>query len=620
MAKRKGTLILGDDSYFFEDAKITRAEYQEQKREIIQKNGAIKLESGSKVKKRIHYSLITAIQKQTLSVDRSKLENDAEETVISQMIEKGLITSTQDLFENKKENTDLQNKYKIAVVNEIATRLKKEIPNKFYFNKEEILDISKMSTNNTYHLEKVLNDMRSENSAIVTEKKIDKDFEKIYDEKMLISFITGYGYRVEEEPSLFSSSATNEIEIDNNKAFSFKDLPTNAKIIIEIHPDFLPYLINPHKNKYTEGYIQVFNKTINKFSFEHSIVLYKLVIEIKAQWQDRKFSYLDLLKRFPSNYGKKKKLNPKYTEDMPVAKKFLKNSKNEYIFELDRNQNFIYEEDYLKTYRFFKKEVLNPAIEEINEHSEYTVNLIEHRHKNLKNGLIEYVRFEIQRKKEESKDISYSKYLDISYYLAARVAVYNILNNRTPIENITKFAQSLKKALDEEQDTFFTNRKISNLTSIDDAKERVNENHAAIQKIKHLLFQNHKETSTLWLDEDYLVVFDKKEKGKKVVQGKDSKFYPILGEDAIQCWKEIEKRYPKLLNDDKKDASKDLTYYLPFEFYSDELSKFVMVTQTKLTTYELEIFNAIKTKKKNLFKGFKNMRFKKSFYENFFVL
>jgi len=613
MAKKK-TIILGDNSYFFEDAKITRAEIIETKQELAQKNGAIKLESGSKVKKRIHYSLISAVQKMTSSINRKEIESNAEKIVIDKMIEKKLITSYDDLIE--KNSIELNNIYKIAVMNEISSTIKKIVPNKFYFSKKEIFDIAKVSTNNTYHLEKILNNMRSENSAVITEKKISDDLSNIYDEKMMISFITGYGYRVDVEPSLFSSGATNDISLDVNQNFVFKDLPSEAKIIIEIHQDFLPYLINPHKNKYSEGYIQIFNRTINLFNFEHSTTLYKLIIEIKAIWQNRKFTYMELLKRFGSNFGKKKKIDPKYKPDMHVSKKFLKNIKNEYIFEMDRQGNILYEEDYLKTYRFFKKEIILPAIEEINEHSEYIVNLIEHREKNLKNSAIEFIQFEVNRKKEEELDKT-NKYLSIEKYLTARIALSNIDNNKEPITNLNSYANKLKEIIDKEGDAFFASKQLSNLSSLLDAEERIRTNLECINKIKKFLLNNYKETSSLWFDEEYWVVFDKSTRAKRY--GNNQFLYTRLGNDAIQCWETIESKYNLLINTSPDFDSKNLTSYLNFEFFSENDKKFITVNTNNIMNYEFEIFDAIKSKKNKYFKGFKNIKMKKLFMESFCI-
>lgn len=613
MAKRKSSIYLGDDSFFFEDAKITRAEVVKEKREIPQANGSIKIESTSKLKKRIHYALTTAIQKNTQSFDRKVIEKQAEAEVIEEMIAFGFGKTPEDItLTNDKE---VYNRYRIAVVNRIATKIKKEVSNKFYFLKSEILEITKTTTNNYSHLEKILNDMRSENRAIVTEKKISNDYSKIYDEKMSISFITGFGHSVEIESSLFEAATTNDIIMGNNEELSFKDLPQNAKIIIQVHPDFLPYLINPHKNKYTDGFIQIFNKTLCSFSYDATEYLYKIAIEYEALNLSKKFTYIELLKRIPSNYGKKKKLNPKYTPDMHVSHKFLKNNRNEYIFEMDRSGNFIYEDDYLKTYRFFKKEVLQPAIEDLNSNSDYIVKLIEHRHKNLKNGIIEFIQFSIQKKKTNVKEYSSSFYNDIAYYITARVAVNYALNKKDGIDNLEKYALKLREALDKEGDKFFIGKNIAGIKTIEEAELRVKENANAIQKIKNFLFQNYKETSTLWFDEKLLVVLDKKDWAKRTVGQ-----YPMLGEDAIQCWNKIESLYPGLINKEKKDASKDLTYYLPFEFFSKDEGRYLTVTASKLNIYEPEIIESISQKNKKHFKAFKNMKLKKSFFENFFVL
>lgn len=616
MSKIKKTLILEDDSYYFEDAKITRAEVLEQKKEVIQKNGAIKLELGSKVKKRINSSLTASIQKKTLSVDRKSIEAEAEKIVFNRMIEHGLIKSISDLSDIENPYLkELQSKHRIAVVNEISKSIKQIVPNRFYFKKNEMLKIAKMSSNNTYHLEKVLNDMRSEKTAIVIEKRISQDFKTIYEEKMNVSFITGYGFKVEIEPNLFSSNTTNEIEI--NQTLSFKDLPTNAEIVIEIHPDFLPYLINPHKNKYTEGFIQVYNKYTNKFNFEHSDTLYKFILDISMIWRNTKFTYMQLLKRFPSNYGKKKKLNPKFEVGMPINKKYLRNSRYEYIYELDKNQNFIYEDDYLKTYRFFKNDILNPAIEEINQYSEYTVSLIEHRRKNLKNGILEFVQFEIQKKKVEEKEVGVGKYINIAYYVAARIAMYNIINNKQAIENIPSFAtKNIKPLIEKEQDDFFLSRKIAGLGSMYEANCRVEENHIAIKNIKELLFQNHKETATLWFDEEYMVVFNKGARGRKTSTSKH-RIYPHLGEDAIQCWNELLKQFPKLIGKNNSQDKADISTYLNFEYYTKDENRFITISKNNYSNYANEISTSIANKEKRCFKGFKNMNTKKEFFENF---
>ena len=590
-------------SFLFEDRSIARAEIVSDKEAITSKSGEIQVFGGSKIKKRIHYRILAMIQKRNASFPRKEIEDEAIRNV-SEKLRKNELIYTDEKGTEKCLITPKT--YEVAVNQEINSIIRTKIGNKFHFTKEEILLISKNKHNNIYHLEKVLNNMRSDEMHVITELETDDNFQNIIERKMSIRFITGYGY------AYINNDATmdeNSIEMRNDGNFSFKDLPSDSQIVIEIHPDFIPYLIAPNKNSFTKGFIKLFNDTIESFEFEHTLALYKIVVESEKIWQDVKFTYLELLKRFGSNKGKKKKLNPKYNpETMHISKKYLMNAKNEYIYELDSNNNFIYESDYIKTYRFFKSYELSNAIKELNETTPYFVNLIEHRQNNSPRGLLKYVQFQIIRK-NINKQNNNMKYSSIGYYATTRLFFYKFDNKQELINNLKKYAEHLDEKFQKE-----FKEPILELQTLSELTKRAELNSECILKIKNLLNENHLELSKYKFSEEYLVVFDV---SKKQILSGGIRLYPRLGNDAIVCWEHLMNNYPELINK-LPEIKKTFIDFLKFEFYSEDEQKFITVTKKNYLSYESEIDKAIKTAKKNYFKSFKNIKTKRLFYDTLF--
>jgi len=607
--------------FLIEDKTLTRAEIRPTKVLVRDDFGKlIKVAKSGMVEKRIENRIITEIQKRTHSIDIPSIENEAIEIVNVKL--KALKITEVD-----------KEKYSIAVAEECRKLIKSKVSNRFEFTKKGILEMSKTSSNNIYHLADVLQNLQSKETRKFEELYVSDDFSEIRKRDQTASFLPTLG----EDYSL-----TN------------KDL--NEKIIFTVNEDLLPYMIAPNKKSYgSKGYIVIYNDIIDEFEFTHSLSMYKIVMDIEKIWQNAKFSYKEIQARFGTKYGVKKKktynkiyLNSitqisenkfqdkekdiftlKQENDQKIAfytkMKFyeiLSDEKGEYfvkdkiekdrfgdpIYEEDENSNYIYEEDYYSTYRFFKRDVIDKAIAEINKKSPFIIKLIEHRERGLKATPIEFLQFQVTRKKNNVFN-NIMKYRSLGYYAATRINFHKLKTTKTAITNLDEYA----KKLDENFDNDEFQKPILEIQTLSDLADKVEENYEAIMAIKDILLLNIIELSHLTFSEEYLVVFDTSTPRNQF------KMHNRLGDDAIECLEFINKHYMKEIEKDQnKTMSPPIFNFLPFEFFSEVKGRPITISQKSYEEMREEIEISIKNGQKSAFKKFKNKEVKNQFYTLYF--
>lgn len=607
--------------FLIEDKNITRAEIRPIKVLITNDFGKVeKVAKSGVIEKRIESRIITEIQKRTYSIDILAIENEATDIVNSKLEALGIV-------EIDKE------RYSIAIAEECRKLIKAKVSNRFEFTKKGILEIARTSSNNIYHLTEVLENLQSKETRKFEELYVSDDFSEIRRRDQTAAFLPTLG----EDYSL-----TN------------KDL--DEKIIFTVNEDLLPYMIAPNKKTYgSKGYIVIYNDIIDNFDFTHTLNMYKIIVDIEKIWQNAKFTYKEIQARFGTRYGVKKKktynkiyLNlitqisdHKYQDkekdifslhfenDKKIAyysktKLFpiVSDEKGEYfikdkiekdrfgdpLYEEDENSNYVYEDDYYLTYRFFKRDVLDKAIAEINQKSPFIIKLIEHRERGLKATPIEYVQFQVTRKKNNVFN-NMMKYRSLGYYAALKINFHNLKNNKTPISNLDEYAQKL----DESFDIGEFNKPIVEIQTLGELAQRVEDNYEAIMAIKDILLLNIVELSHLSFSEDYLVVFDTTTPRNRY------KMHTRLGDDAIECLDFINQHYIKDLQKVQNDIGADPIFrFLPFEFFSEVKERPITINQKSYPNMKEEIDTAIKNSQKSLFKKFKNKDVKNQFYSLYF--
>lgn len=570
----------GQQKLLFEDKQITNAEYRPTKKLHKTKSNEIIYYKTSAIEKRIQFNLHVEIQKRTFTLDKEAIEKEAEDIVNRKLIDNNLVDKETGkcLVSGSVRN--------IAIAEESRNIIKSRVNNTFEFSKKELLDITNTSPNNAYHLEKVLKGLIGKDTYKIIESYVTDDFSEIRQRKKNVSLIPVTGEDI-----------------------SLTNVNSEDKIIIKIEEDFIPYLIAPNKasKELSTGFNIIQGEIFESFDSEYAQILYKIIEDIKNIWQNKIYTYKEIQSLFGTKYGVIKKLDPK-------TGKPLKNKDNDFIYELDKEDNFIYADNYLDTWRFFKRDVLKKALIEINsDKTPYIVKIIEVR-ENRKKPL-EGIKFQIDRKKDSSYN-NLALYGSVYYYTVVQRQFERARGSEPLIEDMKVYAQaeSFTKQLDtyrESGENFPT--PINGAHNFNELFKRVENNVQAIKKIKSLLARNIEKISHLKFNEKYLVVVD----STSVNSGR-LRLQKRLGNDAIECYDAIIDKYEDIINEDTNKNVKDLKNFINFKFKDKVSGDFININKSNLEDYRSRIEASIELGNKRDFKGFKAMSVKKEFYKIFF--
>lgn len=591
---------------YIEDSNITNAELVKGSLTIKSNSGEITRIKTGMVEKRIMNKLIIKIQQNSIGYDRKAVEIEAENQINEDLKKKNITTISQEVYD-------------IAVAAKVREIMKVQVENEFKIPRKKFFELAETTENNYQYLDQILKSLSSKDSYRLNEKYVDENYE-IREKKLNVQFFPTTG----EDISITSNS-----DEDDN-------------ILIKINEDIIPYLIVPNKNSYTNGYVIVENaaELLDLFTFQHTDVLYKTILQVKNNWRNQKFTFKELQSRFGTRYGVKKKFTSEYKKIIEESKKYLidelnidnnakdfnkklesrikellKNNKVEkfeksrlgdYIHEVDKNGDLIYEDDFYKSYRFFKREVLQPAIDEINsDKTLYTVVLEEERGKNNR---IEKIYFQVT-KKVNTKLYEKIKYSSLGYFVATQLQLSKLEKKQEPIKYLDSFAETIQETILSGKFNF-SDYNIDNLEMLE---EKVKNNYNAINKIVKILSSNTPTLSHLQFDTKLLIVFDIKNKQKHYS-------FSRIGNDAEECLKVLVDNYPnevkEALNKINNSDNKKIEDFLTFEFkkLNDE---WITINKDNIDAHRIDIDISLKNSLKRNFKSFKNKDVKKEFFERF---
>lgn len=633
--KNQQTVISYDDEdkgFLLEVPTITNSEVRKNYVETIQKSGHVVRTKPGIVEERIEHGIMTEVQKRTSQIDRKLFEKKALEEVDKKLIELNLVAEDGRLLIPEENRT-------IAIVQATRALLKKEISNRYKFTKAQLMKISRQSSSNMQYLDKVLSNMRSKKNYIIEEKVVSDDFQTIRVERLSLSFFTAFGISSEEKNNSTSSMAITVADEESLRKVSLREMKDTDELIIEHDTNYIPYIVRPTQTNYHEGHIRIENSIFYSFDSEYTAPMYKIAEQWKDNWVRNIFTMIPLQKRFGSKYGVKKKLNPKYDKnnpDMTPADRYLKNIYNHYIYEVDKNDQYIYDDDYLKEFKFFKKLVLQKAINELEVKTNYRIRIIEIREgghplysyncslldliKKGKaiytesvntvvigspRGQLKFIQFEITEKKPQ-KVKSIVNLKSPSYYAAIRLQLDKIDNKKETVVNLDKYAKSLKKNFPENFNP------ILEIETYEDLLEKVEKNYLAILELRKLLRLGLKKLSSIVYCPKYMLAYDKASKNTGL-----QKYADRLGDDAIECLEVIYSDNPDLRDIDLDSiGEKKIEDFLPFAFSCDG-EKFASITSKNYIEYSMEIHKAIKEKRRKRFKSFESMHKKREFIYTF---
>ncbi|MGB3751301.1 MAG: replication initiation protein [Arcobacteraceae bacterium] len=532
--------------FLYKDTLISGSELRRDHSLVEHIGGKIERKKTGVMQQRIAREIFTEIQQRTISTFKRKdIENQMKQIVLEDIKSKDIKNVTKEIYD-------------VAVAQRVNEYIKKNIDNEFMFSDKEIQEITQSSSNNVAYVKnKVLPSMRSNNSHIVYENYVTDDYSEIRTKRLDISYFPTFG-----------------------DDYSQKDPNGERKIIVRLNQDLLPYIVSPNKNSYS-SYITLHSEVMNTFDSTYTECIYEIVMQYKAIWRNKRFTYKELRERFGTMHGIKKKLNPDYDpETMTSSQKYLKNINNQPMYEVDKKSNFVYEDNYKSTYRTFKRDVLNVAIGEMNSKTDYDITIIEHRTNNAANGAIEYIQFEVQ----DNHPVRFMKFLSILVFHK-----YN--ENNLSLKEITK---ELKN-----EDSRFELLEELNITE-DILENDLIKNNTSYKTIKTLLKEEESISKNYIFDEEYLVVKDIKTKER-------------MGDTPAECLHYLKTTYPKLFIDDDfiKNANCEIKDFLPFEVTHKEKS--YMVYNKNYKEHEEKINIEIEANNKRAFKKFKSKYIKQEF-------
>ena len=566
-----------NNNFLIEDTTITNATMEKGELIITHDSGAIERKKTGQVEKRITNKIIMHFQQNNHSYDRIDAERRATEIIKEDLKSKNITQLSEKIFE-------------VAVSSKVREIMKEEIKNEFKCPKNKFRQMAETSANNDQHLNSVLDNLQSKDAYKITELTVDENYNLIK-RNLSVQFLPTGG----EEIKL--SNTTDEED----------------NIILKINEDLIPYVVVPNKNSYTSGYIILNNweMLIDMFDFTYTDIIYKLCIQIEKIWQNKKYTFPEVQSMCGTKYGVKKKLNPDFNpknKDSKPHERFLKNKLGDYLYEM-KGDSYVYEEDFHTSYRFFKRDVLEPAIEEINKKTPYHIILIEHRRGNKVRTPIEYIQFQVTRKKN-SKMLDDIKYSSMGYYAATRLFWHKYDNKEELVGNMDSFAEKL-------QDEFLKGnfkQNILEISSLNELNETTQNNREAINQIKTIFAANIDELAHYSFSEKYLVIFDTSTPKRRA-------FYSRLGDDAISCLERLVELHPaqikQALTSKEETSNTNMLDFTPFEFYDAISERWITISKFNFEQYETNLNTEISKGNKKAFKGFKNRGIKKEFFQRF---
>ena len=273
--------------YLFEDKNITNAEYRPGKNKVKNLDNTIAYKKTSILEKKIAFNIQAEVQKRTSTINRQEIEEEATNIINHKLIKLNLVDETGKVLISKEMR-------EIAIAEESRKIMKMKINNRFEFSKNELLEITKTSSNNAYHLSKTLNNLQGKDTHTIYESYVTEDFSEIRQRKMNINMFPMTGEDI-----------------------SLTNLDSDEKILIKIDEDYIPYTIVPNKRSIgdKQGFNMLFADIFESFTSEYSQIFYKIIVDIENIWQNKEYTYKEFQKFFGTKYGIKKKIdalgNPK---------------------------------------------------------------------------------------------------------------------------------------------------------------------------------------------------------------------------------------------------------------------------------------------------------------------
>lgn len=531
---------------------------------IVNNDGSETRKQSGVVAERIKDRIYMMVQKITVStIDRNFLEKEFKKEVLLDMNNKGIVTIDSEVID-------------YAIEDKIRNFIKQNISNEFLISKDDLLDMAQAGSKNlSYVLENIIPFMNSSEIEKVVERSVDENYNKI----------------------------TKKLHIPTMPTFGIKEYDDQTKgedqFIVRINPDMLVRLVGINKNA---PYATIYLVAKDKLDSKYTRTLYELLarcVGIMNRYDKKigkvSFTYKELLLIFGSDLGKKKKRNPKYNPNtMPKSEEFLVQNGNQ-IYEVDKNDNIIHEDDYKKTYNDFKVKILNVALNEYNNKTDYTIKLNEIKRSKLgkisQRGAIELIEFIVT----DDRPITTNNYIASLYFFKSNPKNYTL--------------SQIKEAIKTKSNDFNRNTIIADLKTTEELIElELIENNKAFNIIKNLLL-NNQELKDLYFDDNYCVVYNKILK----IDGKASR----IGDNCIECLERIQLDYPNI-----KDLSSinekqvKIESYVPFTIvFNDEN---IRVNKRNYNNYKDHIEKLIKENTPKSFKGFKSKFIKQDFLKTFF--
>ena len=242
--------------FLYKDTAITDSELRRENSIVEHLGGKIERKKTGIMQQRIAREIFTEIQQRTISTfKRKEIENLMKKEVLIDINNKGIKTIDENIIN-------------IAIAQRVNEYIKKSINNEFMFTDKEMQGITQSSSNNMDYIKnKVLPSMRSNNSHVVYEDYVTDDYSEIRTKRLDISYFPTFG-----------------------DDYSNKNPGEDSKIIVRLNPDLLPYIVSPNKNSYS-SYITLHSEVMNTFDSTYTECMYEIVMQYKAIWKTKKFTY-----------------------------------------------------------------------------------------------------------------------------------------------------------------------------------------------------------------------------------------------------------------------------------------------------------------------------------------
>ena len=317
-------------------------------------------------------------------------------------------------------------------------------------------------------------------------------------------------------------------------------------IKFDINNSFVPYLIGLGKD-----YTQLFRKERNKFSSSYAFKLdmyLKSIVKVQHIDTLNKFTFAELQKKFGTEY--------------PL-------------------------------YKNFKEFVLKPAIKDLNDHTNYQVDLIEKREKNHPRGALEYLRFKITPKviKIEDKKFGVNP---IAYYISSRLYYFS----NTPVRNIQAFARGIEKELKKTEEEGLLDLVIYGDKYINQWEEEATKAIKIERELIELLDKHSRflEEHKIYYDQSRMCVMEEyyKYNNERNLDEKDKRYITHFGNKVTNPMESL--NYINYLVENEISHKANIFDYMPFEFYASN-GRVMIDDIVKYERYQEEIKRLIVEKK-----------------------